>query len=533
MRSYLTYLSFCWLIMLLLMTGCIQISEASLEQVEQKNQTYDSPDVVIATLTPLATWQAGLLEAELASAFSSGAESKPLTELVAATATLEASATPSASPTLLASLTVPPSPAPQEPPTAEISPTPSPDLEAELSVTMQSGDSVWEVALEHGLELNSLLAYNGIKEPTEVYVGTTLRIPQGSARIAAMYAVATAVSQVTFIPTAIPPTSTPIPTATPIPPTPTHTPIAQRVVWETSHTYQKLNNCAPASTSILLSYYGINATQFDMAALQKPVSGDVNVTPEEVAESIRLLELGAYVGYNGSTNLLIRLLANGFLVMTEEWMAYDGGVGHFRVVRGYDLSEKKLLYNDTFYGPNLWRSYDAFELAWEPFNNKFIVAYTKDQEAKLRSIIGVNWNEAAMYETLRAMSATQLKSEPTNAYAWWGLGEALLRQGRAPEAIDAFEEALATNKLPWRYLWYRYGYFDALNRVERYDDLLEVTQAPLSQMGRSEDIRYHRAVAFYAQGNSEQAKAELRLALNDNPRFKPATLFLQQLEREG
>ena len=371
----------------------------------------------------------------------------------------------------------------------------------------------------------------------------------------------TPIPQPTEIPTETPtlvPTNTPEPTITPRPqPTEavltvaeqralavqaTATAIAQlaeqyadinalpaRVVLEMPHEYQRLNNCAPTTTSMVMRFYGLQVVQADLAALQKPIREDVNVTAEEVAASIQELGLEAYVGHNGTPELMIRLLAAGFPIITEEWIDHDGGMGHFRAIRGYDREQQQILYNDSFYGPGLWRSYDNFMKAWEPYNNKFVLPYAKEDEALVSAIIGRDWDERADYERLLNFSTSTTQAEPDNVYAWWGRGESLVRLGQPAEAIVAFETALEKGTLPWRYLWYRYGYFEALNAVGRYEDTLTLSRQPLNQMVRSEDIRYHRAVALQALGRTDEAITELERALADNPRFIPAQVMLGEL----
>ena len=293
--------------------------------------------------------------------------------------------------------------------------------------------------------------------------------------------------------------------------------------------YQGINNCAPTTTSMVVNTYGLATSETSMVALQKPNPADVNVTTEEIAASIREVGLQAFVAYNGDIDLVQRLLAAGFPVITEEWIADDGGMGHFRALRGFDREQQQIFYNDTYHGPDRWRSYDEFLHDWKPFNNKYVVPYRTDQEALLRQVLGAQWDTVASVEGLRATSEAQVAANGTDGYAWWGLGEALLAQGRVEEALHAFEQALATQSLPWRYLWYRYGYFEALNRLGRYEEVLAATAPTLEQMGLSEDLRYHRAVALRALGRVEEARGELQQALQDNPRYAPAAVLLAEL----
>lgn len=389
--------------------------------------------------------------------------------------------------------------------------TPTPDPRAERHHLVQQGENLEQIAAAYGVTGEALLIYNNLDDPLQLEAGQLLRVPTGEQSRAAMYATATSVAQL-------------IPAATA-----TAQALPNRVVIEMSHTYQGINNCAPSTTSMALSVFDIRKSQYEMAALQKPNAKDVNVTPEEVAASIREVGLEAFVGINGDIELVKRLLAAGFPVITEEWMSYDGGMGHFRAIRGYDEAQQLILYNDSFYGPGHWRSYESFLGAWKPFSNKYVVPYRPEQAELLEKTIGLHWNRLSMYESLRVKSQAEVEANPGDAYAWWSLGEALLWQGKPEEALPAFEQALNSGKLPWRYLWYRYGYFEALNRVGRHEELLTITNRTLNQMALSEDLRFHRAVALHALGRTPEAQRELERALQDNPRFVPAHYLLHEL----
>ncbi len=487
-------------LVVLLGTGCGTITEAAhhedqAEQAEESRPAQTSETLEEVAVQPTLT------------ALASATPTETLTPSPEPTETPEPTQTPEPTET--------PEPSPTTEPTATSTPTPDPN--AEIEHVVQAGDTLGAIAVQYGIPLAELMAYNGISNASVIQLGSTLRVPVGVERVAAMRATSTAVAQLA-----------PALTATAVASQP-----PARVVMPMTHAYQRANNCAPTTTSMILSVYGITKSQFDMAAIQKPNPADVNVTAEEVAASVQGLGLRSFVGVNGDMALVERLIAAGFPIMTEEWMAYDGGVGHFRAIRGYDRDKQQVLYNDSYYGPDRWRSYSDFLRDWKAYNNKYIVFYRPEHERALSDLLGANWNQATMYDGLRATSEAQVNANPADAYAWWGLGEALVYQGRYQDAAPAFERAIATGTLPWRYLWYRYGYFETLNQLGRYEELLTVTATPLQQMKRSEDIRYHRAVALQALGRTDEAVAELRQALVDNPRFAPASLMLSQLEAGG
>ena len=297
------------------------------------------------------------------------------------------------------------------------------------------------------------------------------------------------------------------------------------------HDWQKLNNCGPTTTAMFLSYFGIHVTQFDTAAFLKPNPRDRNVSPGEIAAYLRQQGFEVFVGLNGDIALLERLLQAGFPVIVEQWLQYDGGMGHYRVVRGFDRTKQEILFNDSFLGPDIWFTYADFLRDWAYYNNLYIVAYRPEQTDLVRSIIGEDWEPAAMWTRLASDMEARVAQTPDDALAWYGLGEARLRLGDPQGAVEAYEQAIAIG-LPFRYLWYRYGYLEALNLVGHYEKVLQVSDEILASMEMSEDIRYQRAVALKALGRIDEARAELEKALEEHPGFGPAAVLLQSLGEE-
>ncbi|MCZ7575083.1 MAG: C39 family peptidase [Ardenticatenaceae bacterium] len=420
------------------------------------------------------------------------------TPLPTATATNTPTVTPTATATNTPTIT--PTPIPPSP-TA----TPTPNEQGEIVHQVQPGETIYTIAAQYGVLWSQVTAYNQVG-PNDVKPGTAVRIPVGM--MGQHYN-----GQGHVVATALPGS------------------ISQdRVILAgMTHDWQKLNNCGPTSTSVLLSYYGISRPQLTIAAALKPLGGaDKNVSPAEIAAYARSTGLGAFVGINGDTGLAERLLSAGLPFLAEQWLDYDGGVGHYRVVRGFDRTSRELLYNDTFLGPDIWKPYDRFMSDWSAFNNTYVVFYPPEREAQVRGAIGPDWDPAAMWERLRAESQARLNQGEQSGYLWYGLGEALHYQGRDADAVGAYEHAIAAG-LPWRYFWYRYGYFEALNNTGQFEKTLQVTEPILQAMGVSEDLRYHRGVALRSLGRADEARAEFQAALRDNANFAPAQIALAQL----
>lgn len=475
-----------------------------------RNASADIPPAATASHTAVTVLQPAATATVVQPATSTRAPQPTFTPLPTATAT----DTPTVAPTATATdtPTVTPTATTTDPPTVTPPPvpplataTPTPNQQGEIVHQVQPGETIYTIATQYGVLWSQLTAHNQIS-PNDVKPGTTVRIPVGM--MEQRYSGAGH------------------DVATPLPGS-----VSQdRVVLSgMTHDWQKLNNCGPTSASVLLSYYGINHSQLTIAAALKPLGGaDKNVSPAEIAAYARGVGLAAFVGINANIEMAERLLSAGFPFLAEQWLEYDGGVGHYRVVRGFDRTAREMLYNDTFLGPDIWKSYDQFLRDWSAYNNTYVVFYPPELEAQVRQAIGPDWDPNVMWERLRAESQARLDQGERGGYLWYGLGEALHHLGRDAEAVRAYEQAIAAG-LPWRYLWYRYGYFEALNNTGQYEKTLQATQPILNAMAASEDLRYHRGVALRSLGRIEEARAEFQAALRDNANFAPAQVALAQL----
>jgi hypothetical protein len=168
------------------------------------------------------------------------------------------------------------------------------------------------------------------------------------------------------------PTETPGPTATPTStPTPTVEPTAipsQVQLTGIRHEYQKWNNCGPANLSMALSYWGWEGNQKPIADYVKPNPRDKNVMPYELmsfVEEKTSLRTVSRVG--GDLDLLKQLVAAGFPVMIEkgfEGPGFDGWMGHYEVVSGYDDAKQRFTVQDSYIMPNLPVSYADMQAYW-------------------------------------------------------------------------------------------------------------------------------------------------------------------------
>ncbi len=116
------------------------------------------------------------------------ATSQPVSTEVGPTATTGATAQPG--PTQTSAPTTAPAgtsgPTPTQAPQTTTQPTQTPAATPSSSSgggthTVQAGENLFRIALKYGLSYQALASYNGITNPSVIYVGQTLKIPTGGA----------------------------------------------------------------------------------------------------------------------------------------------------------------------------------------------------------------------------------------------------------------------------------------------------------------------------------------------------------------
>ncbi len=288
-----------------------------------------------------------------------------------------------------------------------------------------------------------------------------------------------------------------------------------------SHDWQRFNNCGPVSTSMALSFYGVNLSQYEIAPVVKGAATDTNAAPYELSRFISDQGLVAPVRFNGDLDTLRELLSNNIPVIVEQWLDRpdDELTAHYRLVRGYDQASGVFIVNDSYVGPNLRYSEADFDQWWVAFHRVYLPVYRPEQEPLVRAIIGEeNWPDEVMWRQALTRAEQESQSNPT-LYSWYNLGEARLRLGDHAGAVAAFETALGSG-VPVRWPWYVFAHLEAFNVTGHYDRVLQVTQPYVN--AKVEEIHYHRGWALEGLGRPQEALAEYRLAVSLNPRFQRA-----------
>jgi len=337
--------------------------------------------------------------------------------------------------------------------------------------------------------------------------------------------------------TPLPPTFTPSPT-----PTPTPTPPISVTLAGLRHEHQGWNNCGPATLAMALSYWGRGETQYDVAPILKPDPEDKNVSPWEMEAYTRGLGLGAIVRVNGTLDRLKSLLRSGFPVIVETWYVRDARdqLGHYRLVIGYDDAAQQFLTYDSLHGPDVTIGYRELDELWRVFNRAYLVVYAPERWEALAAVLGLDLDDAAMYERALETARVEAANSPAScvAYAdcadwvtfsWFSAGSSLTSLGRHDEAAAAYDQARQLG-LHYRMLWYQFGPYESYHAVGRYDDVVALANATLVTAGNLEESYYWRGMARLAQGDTSGARADFETALRYHENWPPAVVALAKME---
>ena len=338
------------------------------------------------------------------------------------------------------------------------------------------------------------------------------------------------------------PTAIPVPTETlpPLPPLPTVAPAlahqsAQPAVSLSgfTHMWQTWNNCGPATLAMNLSYFGSTLDQAAIGNVLRRHPDDKNVSPEELAAFAASQGYHAQVRVNGSADLMRLLLSNGVPVLIETWLEEDpnDGMGHYRMLTGYDDAEQYWIGYDSYVDTGLFSSigpyrgirmsYAETDALWKVFNRTYLLLYTDAQAPAVASIYGDTFDQTVMWQQATQQSQALVQQTPNDPFAWFNLGTNLTALGDYGGAAQAYDQARRLG-LPWRMLWYQYGPFQAYQAAGRAQDVLTLADATLSTTQTIEELHYWRGQALRALGNPAEATRAWQRALELNPDYRPA-----------
>ncbi|NWG33091.1 MAG: C39 family peptidase [Chloroflexi bacterium] len=300
---------------------------------------------------------------------------------------------------------------------------------------------------------------------------------------------------------------------------------------------QRPNNCGPAALAMMLRMYGWDGTQLDISEIIKPVNGDRNVNPEEMAYWVRNYAGWLRIEYRvgGDLETLKRLLAAGYPVIIEGttslnpedsgWVNDDLWAAHYLLLTGYDDTTRTFTAQDPYRGPDKAVEYERLLAEWKPFNYLYMFIYLPQEEDELRGLLGSNWDPNLNRQISLAASEAAAANDPSDAFAWFNLGSNLVYFERYAEANTAYDKARELG-LPQRMFRYQFGPFIANFHTQRTDDLLALTEYALQRTDMSEEAWLWHGWALYRKGEGAKAIEAWRRALSIHPGYADALYAL-------
>jgi hypothetical protein len=363
--------------------------------------------------------------------------------------------------------------------------------------------------------------------------------------------VSTPIAPPTQTPTPSPNTATPTatalgPTYTPPPShTPTQTPTSLPETVQLSgirHEFQTWNNCGPATLSMALSFWGWQGDQAAAAEFLKPNPRDKNVMPYEMTAFVEgETKFNVVMRMGGDLNLVKRFLAIGLPVILEKGLEgpnFEGWMGHYVLVTGYDDADQVFTTQDSFLGHKINVGYEVIESFWRAFNFTYLVIYPAEREADVLALLGERVDETANAREALARASEEIYTfTGRDAYfAWFNRGSNLVALQDYAGAAAAYDEAFALysalpeDERPWRMMWYQTGPYWAYYYTGRYFDVINLATTTLDVMSEPvlEESYYWRALAREALGDISGAIEDLQTSLKHHPGFAPS---LEQLAR--
>jgi tetratricopeptide (TPR) repeat protein len=337
----------------------------------------------------------------------------------------------------------------------------------------------------------------------------------------------------------------------------------------------RYNYCGPSNLAMALEYWGwkgnpgsLLETRDQIAEVVKPGENDpsknlidrgntdVNVMPYELVDFVNeYTPYRALYRYGGDTDLLKRLIATGFPVITEkgiyEPLLPDYSIqwgGHYSFTTGYDDATQEFIWQDSYLpdskpvGRDSRAAYAEYVSNWRAFNYAFIVVYPPDREQELFQVLGP-WSDqywAAQHALEIADQEIQSLQLGGNDlfFAMFNKVTSLvnLQNPDYGPAATAYDQATAYynnqlvitegKRIPWRIMWYQTAPYKAYFYSGRYHDVIDLARSNLERIelgGRElEESWYWLSMAEYTLGLSDQAYEDMRKALYYHPGFSSA-----------
>ncbi len=296
-----------------------------------------------------------------------------------------------------------------------------------------------------------------------------------------------------------------------------------------AHWFQGWNQCAEVSSAMALSYFGIKVDPNSVSAVLRPNKdwkGFKNVESPYIVDYLRSQGVQAQAFEGGSVDRIKRLVAAGVPVIVGQWQnrTDHAGVGHWRVVRGYDDAKGIFLLNDSMIGAAVPMTYAEFDDLWPLYDYVYIPLWNDRLAPAVQQVMGAEMDPKVNVARAIAYMQSRIKEQPTNAELYFGLGGAYFKAGDNQKAVEMYRKAKSMgvlNRTPWA-LWYQSWPVTAMVNLGLDDEALQLAQETIKSAGVYALMRYERGRVFEKRGDFASAKREYQLALTDNKNLKEA-----------
>jgi tetratricopeptide (TPR) repeat protein len=224
---------------------------------------------------------------------------------------------------------------------------------------------------------------------------------------------------------------------------------------------------------------------------------------------------------------LKQLIANDLPIIVRTLLKPGEDFAHYRVIKGYDDINKKLIQDASLDGKGLSYTYDAFMKIWKPFNYEYLVLVPKEKKSVAESILGEEVNAKTAWQNAVEAAQLELENNPTDREARLNLAISLFYTGDHESSVKEFEKI---RNLPMRALWYRLEPVQAYYELGNYEKVFSLSLEIFGNknIGYAE-LYLLRGQSYLAQNKTDLAKAELEKAVLYNKNLKSAKDALNSL----
>ena len=141
-------------------------------------------------------------------------------------------------------------------------------------------------------------------------------------------------------------------------------------------------------------------------------------------------------------------------MLIESWYEDEtkGGIGHYRLLTGYDDAQQQWIAYDSLDAANLipgdayagiHMPYGRADALWKVFNRTYVLVYPPDRTPVVQGILGAASAPDAMWQAAVDQAQQEVAADPNDLFSWFNLGSSLSAMGSYAEAATAFDRARA------------------------------------------------------------------------------------------